>query len=511
MQATSRKSRPAGTLRRESAAAGFLPLIDPSSPVPAVRQLYLQLRDNIVAGTLRPDQRLPSTRMATIEWSLSRGLIAEAYDMLVCEGYAVGRHGSGTYVAAGLPPMPIGSGSTQKTTPGGEHRQISIAARLVMQTEMAAPAQVAFATGRVVHDARTAGLLKRLAHRHIDYAKDCYRDPQGEASLRTAIAAHVAASRGVRCDPGQIFITSGTQQALDLAIRVLVSPGETVLIEDPCYPPARQAFVLNGARIGGMPVDHEGLITGSLDAYDGPASAAIYVTPSHQYPSGSALPLARRLQLLAFAQQRGSWIIEDDYDSEFRYEGHPIASLQGLDATNRVIYAGTFSKALLPGFRVGYLIVPGDLVPAFRAVRPIIDRFPAPLHQLVVADFLNEGYFPAHLRRLRESYRVSRDLLANLLETRLSDHLIAPVPEQGIHFTVRSTGTWTDDRIVTRAAFAAGVVVIPVSPMHVSTSPEPRLLLGFSGLTEAEADIATQRLATVLGQGGMVRHRLKVG
>ena len=485
-------------MRRESAAAAFLPSIDTRAPVPAVRQLYLQLRDTIVAGTLRPDQRLPSTRMAAAEWSLSRGLIAEAYDMLIAEGYAVGRHGSGTYVAAGLPAIPVGGDGLRDTLAGGERRDVSLAARLVMQTEIATPSQVAFATGRVVHDARTAGLLKRLAHRHIDYAEDAYRDPQGEASLRTAVAAHVAASRGVRCEAGQIFITSGTQQALDFAIRVLVSPGETVLIEDPCYPPARQAFALNGARIRGMPVDTMGLITETLDAYDGPTPAAIYVTPSHQYPSGSALPLARRLQLLAFAQQRGSWIIEDDYDSEFRYEGHPIASLQGLDATNRVIYAGTFSKALLPGFRVGYLIVPADLVPAFRAVRPIIDRFPAPLHQLVIADFLNEGYFPAHLRRLRESYRASRNLLGALLQEHLSDHLVAPLPEQGIHFTVRSTGTWTDDKALARTALAAGVVVIPVSPMHISAATEPRLLLGFSGVMEAEADIATRRLAKAM-------------
>ncbi len=498
MQATSPRQTSARTLRRESAAAGFLPDIDTSSPVPAVRQLYLQLRDSIVAGTLQTDHRLPSTRTASSEWSLSRGLIAEAYEMLIAEGYAEGRHGSGTYVASGLPPMPSGSGTAREMADNSARRGISTAARMAMRTDLAPPAQVAFATGRVIHDARTAGLLKRLAHRHIDYASDRYRDPQGELSLRQAVSAHLAASRGVRCHPGQIFITSGTQQALDFAIRVLVSPGETVMIEDPCYPPARLAFLLNGAAISGLPVDGEGLITEKLSLYDGQPPAAIYVTPSHQYPSGSALPLARRLELLAFAQARGSWIIEDDYDSEFRYDGHPIASLQGLDATRRVIYAGTFSKALLPGFRVGYLIVPDDLVAAFRAVRPIIDRFPAPLHQLVVADFLNEGYFPAHLRRLRESHRAARDNLAFLLKARLSDHLIAPVPEQGIHFTVSSTGTWRDDRALAEAALKGGVVVIPVSPMRISASPEPRLLLGFSGLTAEEADVAVGRLGRVL-------------
>ncbi|MDM7850876.1 MocR-like pyridoxine biosynthesis transcription factor PdxR [Pseudochrobactrum kiredjianiae] len=497
MQTTSTNNQPAKALRRESAAAGFLPVIDASSSVPAVRQLYLQLRDGIVSGLLQPDHRLPSTRLASLEWSLSRGLVTEVYEMLIAEGYAVGRHGSGTYIASGLPAMLIGSDKARGITRTTKRRGISVAAMRAMQTDLAPPPQVAFSTGRVVHDARTAGLLKRLTYRHIDYATDTYRDPQGEVSLRQAIAAHLAASRGVRCEPDQIFITSGTQQALDFIIRVLVSPDETVMVEDPCYPPARLAFVLNGAQVTGLPVDDEGLITGNLAAYDGKAPAAIYVTPSHQYPSGSALPLARRLELLAFAEERGSWIIEDDYDSEFRYDGHPIASLQGLDTTRRVIYAGTFSKALLPSIRVGYLIVPSDLVPVCRAIRPIMDRFPAPLHQHVVADFLNEGYFASHLRRLRESYRASRNNLAMLLKERLSDHLIAPLPEQGIHFTVKSTGTWHDDCALADAAMKGGVVVIPVSPMHIFTAAEPRLLLGFSGLKPKEAEIATARLARV--------------
>lgn len=497
MQATSIKDHPIKGLRRESAAAIFLPTIDTGSFTPAVRQLYLQLRDGIISGMLQPGHRLPSTRAASQEWSLSRSLIAEAYEMLIAEGYAIGRHGSGTYVASGLPLMKVINGETHKKAEASKRRGISVAAMRAMHMDLTPPRQVAFATGRVIHDKRTASLLKRLTYRHIDYASDRYRDPQGEVTLRCAIAAYLAASRGVRCEPEQIFITSGTQQALDFAIRVLVSPGETVMLEDPCYPPAQLAFVLNGAEINGLPVDDKGLVTHNLSAYDGKSPAAIYVTPSHQYPSGSALPLARRLELLAFAEERGSWIIEDDYDSEFRYEGHPIASLQGLDSTRRVIYVGSFSKALLPSLRVGYLVVPEDLISAFRAVRPIIDRFPPPLHQLVVADFLNEGYFSAHLRRLRENYRASRDNLALLLKERLSDHLITPVPEQGIHYTVKSTGTWHDDRALAKAALRGGVVVIPVSPMYIATVPEPRLLLGFSGLTLKEAEVATARLVKV--------------
>ena len=500
MRATSVSDSQARSLRRESAAAGFLPAIETPSPVPAVRQLFVQLRDGIVAGRLQPGHRLPSTRTASREWSLSRGLVAEVYDMLIAEGYALGRHGSGTYVASGLPSIPTGTSEGHQAVGGSDSRAISTAAKMAMRIGTALPLQAPFTTGRVIHDARTASLLKRLTLRHLDYTHDGYREAQGEAALREAIAAHLIASRGVRCEPGQVFITSGTQQALDLAVRLLASPGQTVLVEDPCYPPARQAFVFNGARLAGIQVDRDGLSTQQLKAYDGPRPAAVYVTPSHQYPSGSALPLARRLELLSFAQERGCWIIEDDYDSEFRYEGRPITSLQGLDATDRVLYLGTFSKALLPGIRVGYLIVPHDLVATFRAARPIVDRFPAPLHQRVVADFLNEGYFPAHLRRLRERYRASRDFLARLLNERLSEHLIAPVPEQGIHFTVRSTGTWTDDRAVAQAALQEGVAVLPVSPMHISTAAEPGLLLGFSGLTDEEADVGTRRLSRVFAR-----------
>ncbi len=497
MRTTSNPGAPRSPRRRESAAAGFAPALDTASPVPAVRQLYLHLRDGIVGGVLRPGHRLPATRTAALEWGVSRGVITEAYEMLIAEGYALGRHGSGTYVAAGLPALPIHGGNLRAAASAGGPRTVSVAARLARRLETAFPAQIAFATGRVTHDARTANLLKRLAHRHLDYARDGYRDPQGEPALREAVAAYLTASRGVCCTPAQIFITAGTQQAMDLAIRTLLTPGDTALVEDPCYPPARQALVLNGARLVGIPVDDDGIRTAALDAYRGTPPALVYVTPSHQYPTGAALPLARRLQLLAFAQRHGSWIIEDDYDSEFRYEGHSIASLQGLDANGRVIYAGSFSKALLPGLRVGYLVVPDDLVAAFRAVRPIIDRFAPPLPQRVVADFLNEGYFPAHLRRLRESHRGARDFLAECLAARLAAHLVAPVPRQGVHLSAAGTGTWHDDRALARAALAAGVVVTPVSPMHLRAPAVPRLLLGFSGLSEAETDQATRRLARV--------------
>ncbi|MGX5801439.1 MocR-like pyridoxine biosynthesis transcription factor PdxR [Bradyrhizobium sp. Arg314] len=483
--------------RRESLSAAFLPQVDASSTTSLVRQLYLSLRNAIVEGRLGAGHRLPSTRLASKEWGLSRGSIAEAYEILIAEGYASARHGSGTYVASGLPEAFSRFDRPTQTSSNFPHRHVSSAAAkaLSCMTSLEPPNRVPFATGRIVHDERTALLLRRIAGRHLNYATDGYGDIQGEPELRSAIVAYLTSSRGVRCSADQVFITSGTQQALDLAFRVLITPGDTVFVEDPCYPPARQSLIVNGAEAVGLPVDREGLMTGNLAHADVAPPVLFYVTPSHQYPAGSALSLARRLELLAYARDNGCWIVEDDYDSEFRYEGHPIASLQGLDQADRVIYAGTFSKALLPSLRVGYLVVPPDLTQMFKAVRPILDRFPPTLSQRIIADFLNEGYFPAHLRRLRERNRASRDLLARLLEERMAEHLCVTVPEQGIHLTASSTGTWKSDVAFSLAAQKRGVVVIPASPMHVSSATKNRLIFGFSGLTANEADWGTKLLA----------------
>lgn len=487
------------TRRRESPSAGFQPLLDPTAPGSLARQLYLALREAIADGMIKAGQRLPSSRLAAREWMQSRGTIAEAYDHLVAEGYATARHGSGTYVLPGTPVEQFEPGPRQIVGAGRTQRMISasVTAMLTSGPSLEPQKLLPFVTGRMAHDERTARLLKRLAGRHVNYAFEGYGDIQGEPDLRAAIVAHVAASRGVRCTPEQLFITAGTQQALDLAFRVLVSPGDRVIVEDPCYPPARQCLSLNGAEIVGLPVDQSGLVIEQLIAGDLAPPALVYVTPSNQYPSGSVLSLPRRLELLAYAREVGCWIVEDDYDSEFRYDGLAIASLQGLDQADRVLYTGTFSKALLPSLRLGFLVVPPDLVAVFRAVRPALDRCPPTFQQHVVADFLQEGYFPAHLRRLRERLRAARDTLAELLKERMGEHLSVILPDQGINLTVRSTGTWSSDTLVSSAAMARGVVVMPLSRMNVTSLDTSRLLLGFSGLSDREADLGTSTLAKV--------------
>lgn len=491
--------------RRETPSAAFRPEIDPSRPASLARQLYVALREAVADGRLEAGQRLPSTRLAATEWTLSRGTVAEAYDILIAEGYAVARHGSGTYITSDVPESPPKGDGGQAAAPVAS-RALSDAARRVCSSGPSLEPQKAlpFVTGRMAHDERTAGLLNRIAGRHMNYAFEGYGDIQGEPALRSAIAAHLAVSRGVRCTADQILITAGTQQALDLAFRILASPGDTVIVEDPCYPPARQCLALNGATIVGLPVDREGIMTERLADGALRPPAFIYVTPSNQYPVGSVLSLPRRLELLSYARDHGCWIVEDDYDSEFRYDGHPIASLQGLDQAGRVLYTGTFSKALLPSLRIGYLVVPADLVPVFRAVRPALDRCPPTFQQRVIADFLNEGYFPAHLRRLRERLRVSRDLLAAMLRARVAEHLAVILPDQGINLTVRSTGTWSSDSAVSEAALKRGVVVMPLSRMNVASRDTSRLMLGFSGLSEQEADRGTRILADVFRRGAFV-------
>ncbi|TKT55965.1 PLP-dependent aminotransferase family protein [Rhizobiaceae bacterium LC148] len=464
------------------------------------------LRNAVAEKRLTAGQRLPSTRLASAEWKISRGVIAEAYEILIAEGFAVARHGSGTYIAPSIP-----ESVARIDQPGGEgvcpiRRTVSAAATAILTRGPSLEPQKAlpFVTGRIAHDERTARLLNRIAARHVNYAFEGYGDIQGENALRAAIGAHLAVSRGVRCTPDQVFITAGTQQALDLAFRVLMTPGDTAIVEDPCYPPARQCLALNGINVVGLPVDRDGLDTERLLVGAIPPPSVFYVTPSNQYPVGSVLSLSRRLGLLAYAEENDCWIVEDDYDSEFRYQGHPIASLHGLDKANRVLYTGTFSKALLPSLRIGYLVVPADLVGAFRAVRPAVDRCPPTFQQRVIADFLEEGYFPAHLRRLRERLRASRDMLTGFLTERMAEHVHVLLPDQGINLTVKSTGTWRNDTAVSSAALKKGVVVMPLSRMNVASTDTSRLLLGFSALSEQEADQGTWLLAEVFRRKAFV-------
>lgn len=484
-----------GSRRHEGPAHLVGIAVERHSNVPISRQLYLLLRQAIVSGQIPAAARLPSTRAATKLWAVSRGSIVEAYEMLLNEGYAFGRGGSGTYVAKDVPKRLVTAVQALAETvmPRLSRAAVDSAASAVLEV----PPQVPFATGRSAPDAKTRSILKRLGYRHVGILSDHYRDPQGEPLLRETVSSYLAAARGLDCSPERIFITAGSQQAIDLAIRTLIDPGDSVAIEDPGYPTARLALAAHGAQQIPVPVDEDGIDVDSLVKHR-ENIRAVYVTPSNQYPTGAVLSMARRLALIDWAAANGSWIIEDDYDSEFRYDERPLAALQGIDRSQTVVYVGTFSKALLPGLRLGYLVVPDRVVPAFRNMRVLLDRFPAPFQQLVVADFLREGHFSSHLRRLRDAYRISRNKLATALSDRLAGQIKADMPHQGVHLIARLP-EGLDDVAFAKLARRAGVVVSPISPMAIGESPRQGLLLGFSALTDKEIESGVARLAHALG------------
>lgn len=358
----------------------------------------------------------------------------------------------------------------------------------------------AFRPGIPALDAFPRDLWARLAarlYRQSRFDLFSYGDPAGHPPLRRAIAEYLRAARGVNCRWEQVIVTSGSQQALDLAARVLLDRGDTAWVEDPGYFGARGAWMAAGIRCVPVPVDAEGLSVaqGELSA---PQARMAYVSPSHQYPLGVTMSLARRMALLAWARRCSAWIAEDDYDSEFRYAGRPLAALQGLDTGGRVIYIGTFSKVLFPALRLGYMVVPAGAVDAFAAARALADRHPPGPSQALVAEFLAEGHFARHIRRMRTLYAerqaalvsAARRECAGLLEVAPADagmHLVAWLPKGSI------------DREVSRRAAAAGVSAPPLSAYyHHADAARPGLLLGYSSVNRRKIQEAARRLGAAM-------------
>jgi GntR family transcriptional regulator/MocR family aminotransferase len=325
-----------------------------------------------------------------------------------------------------------------------------------------------------------------------------YGEPEGYLPLREALADYLRRARGVVCEPGQILIVNGSQQALDITARVLLNPGDGVVIEDPHYEGARQVFVAVGARLLTVPVDTEGLDVASFPRAAA-AARIIYVTPSHQFPTGAVMPLERRLRLLAWARDAGAYILEDDYDSEYRYDTRPFEAVQGLDRSGRVIYVGTFSKVLFPSLRLGYLVLPQPLVKAFTIAKWLTDRHTPTLEQTVLADFIRLGHFARHLRRSRAHNAARRLALLDALEEHLGDRAEIAGANAGIHVLIwlRDFGLGEMRRFVDRAE-RAGVGIYPVTPYYLRPPKRPGLLLGYASMDEPEIRAGIQRLAALL-------------
>jgi GntR family transcriptional regulator/MocR family aminotransferase len=328
-----------------------------------------------------------------------------------------------------------------------------------------------------------------------------YGDPQGHRPLQEALAAYLRISRGVRCEPEQVMVVSGSQQGLDLCARVLLGPGAPAWVEEPGYSGARNAFRMSGARVVPVPVDAEGLDVARGEALS-PRARVAYVTPSHQFPLGMTLSAGRRMQLLSWAERSGAWLVEDDYDSEYRYESQPIAALQGLDRAQRVIYLGTLSKVLFPALRVGYLVLPPDLVAPFRRVRDAVDLFPASFHQAVLADFIAEGHFARHLRRMRLLYRERRTALVAALREELGSECEVLGEQAGLHLVLGLPHVKRDREVAERAG-VLGIRAMPLSGTYAGRARRQGLVLGYSAVPARQMREAVRVLAGAVRSGGV--------
>lgn len=430
---------------------------------PRTQALYDAIRRLIETGTVPSGSKLPTTRDLSARLRMSRVAVVAAFERLIADGFAVARTGAGTFVSDDVPLI-------------GAAR--ALAEGKVPSATMPLPGTLGVATAddRSLKVFRTllARNLARPAPEHFQYG-----DPRGGAALREAIASYLRSARGVRCTAEQIIVTTGTQQGLDLFVRAMLNPGDGAWIEDPCYPSARAAFDGNGIKLQGVPVDAEGLDPEHGEALM-PEARAVYVTPSHQFPLGVALTMRRRLALIDWARRNDAWIVEDDYDSEFRYAGPPLTAMQGLDAAGRVVYLGTFSKVLLPGLRIGYAVLPEAVMEKVIALRARTDRFPSTLVEGALTDFIREGHLAAHLRRARRRMAAARDALIAGLEG--TERLSVAVPEQGLHLLAELDACLKDTELV-EVARSAGLGVRALSAMAVSQPPRQGLVIGFSGFS----------------------------
>lgn len=479
--------------------------VDRASETPLFQQIYLQIRAAIVSRTLAPGLRLPSTRELGSRLRVARASVISAYEQLLAEGYIEGRTRSGTFISSDLP-APIDKYASPRVTHSiskppsvSAHAKVLESVRAFAAETQAAP----FNMGRTRVDERTVEAWRKLTQqtvRSLEPVHLGYSDPQGFPELRDTICDYLRAARAVRCEPEQVVVTSGTQAAIDLAIRVLLDRDAEVWVEDPCYPLTYQALATAGVKIHSIAVDAHGMDV-AAGVRDAPRARAVFVTSSHQFPLGVALTMPRRLALLAWAREAGAWIVEDDYASEFRYSGRPLASLQGLDHTERTIYIGTLNKAIFPGLRLGYAVVPHSLVRAFVSARYLIDRQPSSLDQIVVTEFMRQGHFAAHIRRTRLQYRGQRDTLVDALRRHVGDHLAIDVPDQGMHL-IAYLRHGRSDVEVERTAGQRGVVVRAIQPMYKKARPRSGLMLGFSGFSHEAIIPAAARLATIIRGNG---------
>lgn len=476
--------------------------IDPDLPEPLYRQLYFAVRDAILTGRLRPGQRLPATRSFASDLGLSRNTVVSAFDQLLAEGYTEGRTGAGTYVSATLPEELLNARgmatkprrtATERRGPSKRGAFLSsISGRGSTRPRAFSPGIPELAEFPFEDWARLLGRKWRRPPRSFLVGND----PLGYPPLREAIAAHLGAARAVQCHPDQIIIVSGAQQAIDLTARVLIDPGDSVWMEEPGFQGMRGALLAAGAELAPVPVDAEGMSVAEGREI-APDARLACVSPSHQYPLGVTMSLARRLELLEWAQQANAFILEDDYDSEYRYRGRPLAALQGLDEEGRVIYIGTMSKVMFPGLRIGYMVVPDDLVDAFRSIRVLVDSHPSAVAQAALAEFIEDGFLSAHIRRMRALYSERQAVLIEAVRQELDGFLSIGPEDAGMHLLAELPKD-VDDAALSRTARTADVEVPPLSVFYDGPAKRRGFLLGYAGFGDREIRRAAATLGRVL-------------
>ncbi|MGO9452190.1 MAG: PLP-dependent aminotransferase family protein [Candidatus Binataceae bacterium] len=489
-------------------------MIQLDSEGPLQQQVYRALRAEILSRKLAAGERLPSTRALAAFLKVSRNTAVLAYDQLAAEGYTESRSGGGTVV---IPALADGYGATapsplprqDRSVPGGQPRLAAAGERMLnnarsrmMQSELR-PSRLPydFRFGRPAFadfpHALWCRLLGRRARRASVRDLD-YGPPEGRLELREALAERLRRLRGVDVTPERIVIVNGSQQALDLVSRVLLNAGDRVLIEEPHYTGARSAFSAAGAELVPAPVDDEGIQV-PRKAMRGRSPRLVYVTPSHQFPTGVVLPLVRRLELLDWASRANAYIVEDDYDSEFRYDGRPLQALAGIDRRGRVIYVGTFSKIMFPALRLGYLVLPESLVEAIAAAKTTTDSGTATLEQLALADFIGGGHFERHLHKSSARNAVRRSVLLDAIREHFGERAEVCGTNAGLHVLV-----WLRGRnggmiaAVRQKAESVGVGLYSVAPFYLEPPRRTGVLLGYGPLHEREIREGIRRLAKVL-------------
>jgi GntR family transcriptional regulator/MocR family aminotransferase len=468
--------------------------LDPAADEPLHRQIYQEWRQGILSGRFRRGERVPSTRDLAIMLAVARTTVSAAYDQLAAEGYLEAVRGSGTFVCRELPdqlPRPRHTPAPNATaeTPLRLSRYGAGLPETRFCVEGRRAGWLRFSEWRPDLNEFPFATWRTLMGRHLrgpdallfDYAESAV----GYGPLREEIAAYLARSRAVRCTAGQVLIVNGSQQALDLCARLLLDPGDEVAFENPGYQGARQVFAACGARLAPAPLDGDGLAASALSE----RARLVYCTPSHQFPTGVSMPVTRRLELIEWARRRGAAILEDDYDSEYRYSGPPMPSMQGLAGGAPVIYIGTFSKVMFPGLRIGYVIVPPKLSAAFARGKWLTDRQTPLLEQAALADFLAEGHLERHIRRMRRLYGRRRAVLVEALEKHFGSRATVMGDDAGMHVLVRFR-----DTAVTERAAANKVMLSASAPYYMGAAPRDEFVFGFSSLTERAIREGIRRL-----------------